>query len=85
MSVSIHVPIVFAQIHAFLAALHGSSKTQNIEDALADAQSGEPVACPTPEQMPAVWQYRRLSHCVSVVRLLPRAASVDTRRQVDSR
>jgi hypothetical protein len=46
---STHVSIVFAQIHAFLAALHGSSKTQNIEDALAHAQGGQPLACAAPE------------------------------------
>jgi hypothetical protein len=35
--------------HAFIAISHGSSKTQNVEDARAHAQGGEPLACAAPE------------------------------------
>ncbi len=35
--------------HAFIAACHGSSKTQNVEEALAHAQGREPLACAAPE------------------------------------
>jgi hypothetical protein len=41
--------VVFHENHALIAACHGSSKTQNFEDALAHAQGGEPLACAAPE------------------------------------
>ena len=74
--------VVFHQNRAFIAAGHGSPKAQNIENAVAHTQSGKPLACPAPKQMPAVWQHCRLAHRMSIVRLLPYATGVDARRQV---
>jgi len=61
---------------------YGSPKTQNFEDAIAFAQSGEPLARPAAKQMPAMWQRSRIAYRLSVVWLLPWATSVDTRREV---
>src|SRR6058998_2735805 len=74
--------VVFDTNRAFIAACHGSPKTQNIENAAAHAQSGEPLACSAPKQMPAMWQHCRFAHCMSIVRVLPCATGVDARRQV---
>ncbi len=74
--------VVFDTNRAFIAACHGSTKTQNIENAAAHAPSGEPLACSAPKQMPAVWQHCRLAHCMSIVRVLPCTTGVDARRQV---
>jgi hypothetical protein len=41
--------VVFHKNHAFVAACHGSSKTQNVKDALAHPKGGEPLACAAPE------------------------------------
>src|SRR4029453_10330344 len=41
--------VVFHKNHAFIVACHGSSKTQNVEDALAHAPGGKPLACAAPE------------------------------------
>jgi len=39
------ITVVFFSLHALVTACHGSPETQNIQDAIAHAQSGEPVAC----------------------------------------
>jgi len=67
---------------ALVMRTHGSSKTQNIQDAVTHAQSGEPLACSASEQMSPVREHRSLAHRLPVVRLLPRAASADAWGQI---
>jgi hypothetical protein len=69
--------VVFPSEYAFVAACHGSPKTQNIEDAVTHAQGGEPLACSASEQMSPVRKHRSLAHRLPVVRLLPRATGAD--------
>jgi len=68
--------------YAFVAACHGSPETQNIEDALAHTQSGEPLARGAAEQMSTVREYGPVAHRLSVVRLLPRTTGIDPRKQI---
>jgi len=60
-----------------MTACHGSPKTQNIQDAIAHAQSGTPLACSASQQVPPVRKHRSLAHRLPVVRLLPRTTGVD--------
>jgi hypothetical protein len=60
---------------------YGSPETQNFEDALAHAQSGQPLARFAAEQMSAVRQFSPIAHRVSVVRLLQGPADIDRRRK----
>jgi len=41
----IEARLVFQKRGALVTRTHGSSKTQNVEDALAHPQGGEPLAC----------------------------------------
>jgi hypothetical protein len=61
---------------------YGSAKTQNVEDAIAFAQSGEPLARGVAKQMPAMWQRNRIAYRLSVLWLLPWATSIDARGKV---
>ena len=63
---------------ALVATCHGSPKTQNIQDAIAHAQSRKPLACSASQQMPPVREHHPLAHCVPVVRLLPRTTGTDS-------
>ena len=74
--------IVFWCSYALVSACHGSSKTQNIKDAIAHAQSGEPLARLAAEQMPAVRKQRAIAHRLSIVRLLPRPPGPDVGREI---
>jgi len=49
---------------------YGRPQTENLEDAVAHAQSGQPVACPTARQVRAMWQHRALAHRLPFLRLL---------------
>jgi hypothetical protein len=74
--------IVFFSKYAFIAACHGSPKTQNIKDAIAHAQSGKPLARRAAQQMPPVWKQPAFAHRLRIVRLLSRATGVDARKQM---
>jgi len=65
-----------------LSYSNGSSKTQNIKDAIAHAQGGKPLARLAAEQMPAVRKQRALAHRLSIVRLLPWPPGPDVGRQI---
>jgi hypothetical protein len=68
--------------YASVAPHHGSPQTQNIQNAVAHAQSSEPLACCTTQQMPTVWKQRSVAYCLPIVRLLSRATGVDAGGQV---
>jgi len=53
-----------------MLAGHGSSKTQNVEDALAHTQSGQSLARAAIEQVPSMREQRCFAHCVHFLRLL---------------
>ena len=74
--------IVFLFKYAFVAACHGSPKTQNIKDAIAHAESGKPLARVAAEQMSAVRKQRAIAHRLPIVRLLPWPTGLNVGRQV---
>ena len=61
---------------------YGSSKTQNIQNAVTHAESSEPLAWRTIEQVSPVRKHHPVAHRLPIVRLLPRATGVDARRQI---
>ena len=54
--------VVFLEFPAFVVGSYGSPKTQNLEDAIAHAQGGQPLARAAADQMPAMRQLRGLAH-----------------------
>jgi|SRR5947209_7978864 len=78
---SIRPPIVFCRNGAYMAARHGSSKTQNFKDAVAHAQSGEPLASPAADQVFAMRKPGSGPLGLSFLRLLQRPPGADRRRQ----
>jgi hypothetical protein len=62
--------IVFHKNCAFIAACHGSSKTQNVKDALAHPQGGQPLARTAIQQMSTMRQHGGAAYCLSIVWLL---------------
>jgi hypothetical protein len=74
--------VVFSANDALVSACHGSSKTQNIEDAIAHAESSKPLARLAAEQVPAVREQRAVAHRLSVLRILSRPAGTDARGQI---
>jgi hypothetical protein len=62
--------IVFSQNHALIAGSHGSSETQDFEDAAAHAQGRKPLAPAAVEQVPAMRQHSCIAQRLSIVRLL---------------
>jgi hypothetical protein len=77
--------VVFRRNSALLRAHHGSSKTPNIENADALAQSGQCLACVRPEQVCAMRQRRPRTHRLPVVRVLSRAPGPHDQRRVTPR
>ena len=67
---------------ALLTRTHGSPKTQNIQNAVTHAESSEPLAWRTIEQMSPVRKHHPVAHRLPIVRLLPRATGVDARKQI---
>jgi len=65
-------------------ASHGSFKTQNLEDAIADAQGIASLARAAIKQMSAVWKQHRIPHRLSFLRLLQGPASLDRRSEVEA-
>jgi hypothetical protein len=74
--------VVFFFKYAFVAACHGSPKTQNIKDAIAHAESGKPLARVAAQQMSAVRKQPAIAHRLPIVRLLPWPTGLDVGRQV---
>jgi hypothetical protein len=74
--------VVIPTNDALVSACHGSSKTQNIKNAIAHAKSGKPLARGAAKQMPAVWKQRAIAHRLSIMRLLPWPPGIDVGRQV---
>src|SRR5881396_3148585 len=74
--------VVFFFKYAFIAACHGSPKTQNIQNAVTHAQSGQPLACRAAQQVSPVRKQHPVTHRLPIVRLLPRATGVDARKQM---
>ncbi len=74
--------VVFSFKYAFITACHGSSKTQNIQNAITHAQSGKPLACGAAEQVSPVRKQPPVTHRLPIVRLLPRATGFDARGEV---
>jgi len=62
--------VAFREKSAFLIRSYGSSKTQNVEDAIAHTQGIASLAGAADEQMFAMRKQRRLAHRLPVVRLL---------------
>ena len=80
--VDLSLAIVFLRERAFVNACHGSSEAQDVQNAVADAESGQPVACVAFQQMSAMRQHRAVAHCMSFVRLLSWSPGVDGGRQI---
>jgi hypothetical protein len=68
--------------YALVSACNGSSKTQNIKDAIAHAESGKPLARVAAQQMSAVRKQLAVAHRLSIVRLLPWPSGADARKQM---
>jgi hypothetical protein len=72
--------VVISTNDALVSACHGSSKTQNIKNAIAHAESGKPLARLAAKQMPAVRKQRAIARRLPIVRLLPRPSGPDVGR-----
>jgi hypothetical protein len=67
---------------ALVTRTHGSPKTQNIQDAVTHAQSSEPLARRATEQVSPMRKYGPVPRRLPILRLLPRAAGLDARKQI---
>jgi hypothetical protein len=61
---------VFSGFPAFLSRSYGSSKTQNFEDAAANAQSIASLAAAAAQQVPAMRQHGEIAHRLRFLRIL---------------
>jgi hypothetical protein len=75
----------FFLISCFPHSLYGSSETQNLEDAFAHAQSITSLARTAAEQVSAMRQQRRVTHCMSILRLLQGPAGFNDRGKMMER
>jgi hypothetical protein len=74
--------VVIPTNDALVSACNGSSKTQNIKDAIAHAESGKPLARVAAQQMSAVREQRAVAHRLPILRLLPWPPGLDVGKQV---
>jgi len=74
--------VVIPTNDALVSACNGSSKTKNIKDAIAHAESGKPLARFAAQQMSAVREQRAIAHRLPILRLLPWPPGLDIGRQV---
>jgi hypothetical protein len=73
---------VFFQNGAFVPAHHGSSQTQNFENAAAHTQGVAPLAGPSVEQMHPVRKHSCFAYRLPLLRLLQGPAGAERRRLV---
>ena len=74
--------VVIPTNDALVSACNGSSKTKNIKDAIAHAESGKPLARVAAQQMSAVRKQPSIAHRLPIVRLLPWPTGLDVGKQV---
>src|SRR5450759_3069869 len=75
-------PFVFSRFPAFVIGSYGSPETQNIENAVAHAQSIPPLATAAAQQMPAMRQRRGVAYGLHFLRLLQRTPGPHRRRRL---